>query len=528
MTVSYNGNSNIKADGVEQSFTKEEVQEYIRCSKDVAYFCEKYVKVISLDEGLVPFKLRGYQEKMVNHFSDNRFNIVLACRQSGKSVTSVGWLLHYVMFNADKKVGILANKGAIAREMLARFTLMLEHLPFFLQPGCKVLNKGNIKFSNNSEIIAAATSSSSIRGQSLNVIFLDEFAFVNRAEEFYTSTYPVISSGEDTKVIVTSTPNGIGNMFYRLWQGAVQKANEFAPFSITWRDVPGRDDAWRAQTIANTSETQFKQEFEVSFLGSSETLINSNVLLGMQAGAPIKEQYDILYYEEPEPGREYVLCADVSKGRGMDYSTFSVIDVSEAPFRQVCTYRNNTVSPLLFPEYIIRAAKTYNDAMVVIENNDAGMVVCNAVYYDHEYENTFTTSASKSNGIGVTMSVRVKRMGCSNLKDLIEGGQLLVVDPDTIHELSSFEPKGNSYAAAQGMHDDSVMNLVLFSWFVSTDVFQEINSTELKDLLYQEKIQQMEEDLTPFGYIESAGGVESESELNHQEMLRELNEWNLL
>ena len=287
MTVSYNGNSNIKADGVEQSFTKEEVQEYIRCSKDVAYFCEKYVKVISLDEGLVPFKLRGYQEKMVNHFSDNRFNIVLACRQSGKSVTSVGWLLHYVMFNADKKVGILANKGAIAREMLARFTLMLEHLPFFLQPGCKVLNKGNIKFSNNSEIIAAATSSSSIRGQSLNVIFLDEFAFVNRAEEFYTSTYPVISSGEDTKVIVTSTPNGIGNMFYRLWQGAVQKANEFAPFSITWRDVPGRDDAWRAQTIANTSETQFKQEFEVSFLGSSETLINSNVLLGMQAGAPI-------------------------------------------------------------------------------------------------------------------------------------------------------------------------------------------------------------------------------------------------
>lgn len=259
---SYNGNINVKRDGVQQNFTQEEVQEYIRCMNDIEYFAEKYVKVIQLSKGLVPFKLRGYQGGLCKHLNDNRFNIVLAPRQSGKSITCVLWLLHYICFNSDKKVAVLANKGAIAREMLARLTLMLENLPFFLQPGCRVLNKGSIRFSNNSEIIAAATSSSSIRGMSFDVIMLDEFAFVNQAEVFYTSTYPVISSGDQSKVIITSTPNGVGNMFYKLWEGAIQGVNEYKPFRIRWQDVPGRDEAWRLQTIANTSERQFSQEFE--------------------------------------------------------------------------------------------------------------------------------------------------------------------------------------------------------------------------------------------------------------------------
>ena len=524
---SYNGNPNVKADGVEQQFTKHEINEYIRCSKDVAYFCEKYVKVISLDSGLVPFKLRGYQEKMVKHFNDNRFSIVLACRQSGKSITSVAWLLHYVIFNADKKVGVLANKGATAREMLGRLTLMLEHLPFFLQPGCKVLNKGSIAFSNNSEIIASATSGDSIRGLSMNCIFLDEFAFVNRANEFYTSTYPVISSGKDTKVIITSTPNGIGNMFYKIWEGAIQSANEFKPFKIKWQDVPGRDEKWKEETIANTSELQFKQEFEVSFIGSSQTLIDSDVLLGLQAQSPLKTQHEINYYQEPIPDHEYILCADVSKGRGQDYSTFSVIDISQTPFKQVCTYRNNTISPLLFPNVIIRAAKVYNDALVIIENNDAGMVVCNAVYYDHEYENTFTTSTVKSNGIGVTMSQKVKRIGCSNLKDLVEDSKLHIVDPETISELSSFEPKGNSYAGKDGTHDDSVMNFVLFAWFVSTDIFESMSNMQLKDLLYQEKLMEMEEDLPPFGFMDSGNEI-PESFEKYEQMRQDLEQWKSL
>lgn len=523
MPESYNGNPYVKADGVQQQFTKHEVEEYVKCMHDISYFCEKYVKVISLDKGLTPFILRGYQKSMLQHFNDNRFSIVLACRQSGKSITSVAWLLHYVIFNPDKKVGILANKGATAREMLGRLILMMENLPFFLQPGCKVLNKGSVKFSNNSEIIAAATSGSSIRGLSLNVIFLDEFGFVHNANEFYTSTYPVISSGHDTKVIITSTPNGVGNMFYKLWEGAVQNANQFKPFTIKWRDVPGRDDAWKKQTISNTSELQFKQEFECSFLGSAQTLINSDCMLGMQAMAPVKEQYEIKYYEEPVSGHVYILCADVSKGRGQDYSTFSVIDVSVTPFKQVCTYRNNTISPLLFPAVITRAAKVYNEALVIVENNDAGMVVCNAIYYDYEYPNTFTTSAVNSNGIGVTMTKKVKRIGCSNLKDLIEDGKITVVDSNTITELTSFEPRGDSYAAKDGAHDDSVMNLVLFSWFVSTDTFKSLSNIELKDLLYQEKVMEMEEDLPPFGFIaKPAADIAN----HYTRMVEDLQQWN--
>lgn len=273
----YNGNPRVKKDGVDQVYTKHELEEYIKCSQDPVYFIENYVKVISLDKGLTEFKLYGYQRKMVQHFNENRFNIVLACRQSGKSVTSIAWLLWFILFNGEKQVGILANKGATAREMLARLTLMLENVPFFLQPGCKELNKGSIVFSNNSKIIAAATSSSSIRGLSLNVIMLDEFAFVNDAATFYTSTYPVISSGTETKVIITSTPNGIGNIFYRLWEGAVQGTNKFKPFKINWWDVPGRDEKWKAETIANTSELQFNQEFEC-IDGDTEVyvLINNN------------------------------------------------------------------------------------------------------------------------------------------------------------------------------------------------------------------------------------------------------------
>jgi hypothetical protein len=474
--------------------------------------------------------LRGYQEKMVEHFSDNRFCIVLACRQSGKSVTSVAWLLHYAIFNPDKKIGILANKGATAREMLSRITLMLENLPFFLQPGCKILNKGNIKFSNNSEIIAAATSGSSIRGLSMNVIFLDEFAFVHGANEFYTSTYPVISSGKDTKVIITSTPNGIGNMFYKLWEGAIQSANEFKPFTIKWNDVPGRDEEWKRQTIANSSELQFRQEFSCDFIGSSQTLIGSDVLLGLQARTPLKTQYDIHYYAEPVEGHDYIITADVSKGRGQDYSTFTVFDISgvDGVFKQVCTYRDNLVSPLMFPEFIVRAAKTYNDALVIVENNDAGQVVCNAIYYDYEYDNTFVQSSVKSSGIGVTMTKRVKRIGCSNLKDLLESGKLQLCDADTIVELSGFEPKGDSYAARGNTHDDMVMNLVLFAWFVSTDAFGGLSNIELKSLLYSEKIREMEEDLPPFGIFDTPQTSQTPSMIDYERQISSLQEWNAL
>jgi hypothetical protein len=339
--TAYLGNPHVKRDGIEEDWTQEKVAEYAKCMADPIYFAVTYLKVINLDDGLVPFELYPYQEKMFNHFNDNRFSIVLACRQSGKSISSVAYLLWFGLFHPEKNIAIVANKGATAREMLSRITLMLENLPFFLQPGCKAVNKGTIEFSNNSKIFTAATSGSSIRGQAVNLLFMDEFAFVERAAEFYTSTYPVVSSGKDTKVIITSTANGIGNPFHKIWEGASQGVNEFKPFRVDWWDVPGRDEEWKEQTVSNTSQLQFDQEFGNTFFGTGNTLIRPEFLLNLKAARPsrILEGGDLLVYQEPRRGTNYVMCVDVAKGRGQDYSTFTIVDISSRPFKranQVC------------------------------------------------------------------------------------------------------------------------------------------------------------------------------------------------
>ena len=500
--ISYLGNANIKRDGIEQEWTQHEINEYAKCLKDPVYFARNYIKIISLDGGLVPFNVYPYQKDMFEHFNENRFSIVLACRQSGKSVTSVVYLLWYAIFHPEKTIAILANKGATAKEMLARVTLALENLPFFLQPGCKALNKTSIEFSNNSRILASSTSSSSIRGMSVNLLFLDEFAFVQNDAEFYTSTYPVISSGKNTKIVITSTANGIGNVFHKLWEGAVQETNNFHPFRIDWWDVPGRDEKWKEETIANTSEIQFKQEYGNDFLGSGNTLISGDKLLKLKAENPIYQQDSVKVYERPNPDSEYMMFVDVAKGRGQDYSTFNVIDVSVKPFRQVAVFRDNMMSPLLFPDVIYKYARTYNDAYVVIESNDAGQVVCNGLYYELEYENVYVESAVKANSIGVTMTRKVKRIGTSTIKDLIEQDQLVIRDSDTILEFSAFIARGSSYEASNGNHDDLVMNLVLFAWFTTTPLFVDFTDVDVKRMMYDEQMKMIEDDMVPFGLVD--------------------------
>jgi len=506
---SYLGNPQIKRDGVAEEWDATKLREYKKCMEDPSYFCKKYVKVIHLDKGLVPFDLYPYQEDMFDHFEENRFSIVLACRQSGKSISSVGYILWYALFHPEKTIAILANKGATAREMLARVTLMMENLPFFLQPGCKALNKGSIELSNNSRIIASATSGSSIRGMSVNLLFLDEFAFVENAAEFYTSTYPVVSSGTDTKVIITSTANGIGNTYHKIWEGAVQNVNEYKPFRVDWWDVPGRDEKWKEETIANTSQLQFDQEFGNTFFGTGDTLIEGNTLLDLRARQPINllEGGDLKVYEKPVKDHEYIMTVDVSKGRGQDYSTFTVIDVSQRPFKQVAVYRNNNISPLLYPNIIYKYANLYNEALCIVENNDAGILVAVGLYQDLEYENMFLESAIKSDAIGVTMTRKVKRIGCSSIKDIIENNKLQVVDEDTILEISTFVAKGVSYEASDGNHDDLMMNLVMFGYFVSTQSFGDNFDMNIKNLLFEERMAQIEEDLPPFGIIDDGRDV---------------------
>ena len=516
-TESYLGNPNVKRDGIQQEWTPDLVQEYAKCMHDAGYFCEKYVKVISLDDGLVPFKLYPYQRQMFDHFNGNRFNIVLACRQSGKSISSCAYLLWFALFHSEKTIAILANKGATAREMLGRITLMLENLPFFLQPGCKALNKGSIEFSNNSRIIAAATSGSSIRGMSVNLLYLDEFAFVERASEFYTSTYPVVSAGKETKVIITSTANGIGNIYHKIWEGAVQGTNEFQPFRVDWWDVPGRDEAWKKQTVANTSQLQFDQEFGNTFFGTGDTLINADTLLSLRAQNPIRslEGGSLLVYQEPIKGHDYIMTVDVSKGRGQDYSTFTVIDISSRPFQQVAVYRNNTISPILFPNVIYKYAKVYNEAYVVVESNDQGTVVCNGLYHDLEYENIHLESSVKASGIGIEITRKSKRLGCSAIKDILENGKLNIVDEQTILEISTFEARGQSYEASDGNHDDLMMNLVMFGYFASTQYFGDMTDIDLKQMLFDQRMKEIEDDVVPFGFIDDAS--EHIAQIEHEE-----------
>ena len=506
---SYLGNPNVKRDGVLQQWTPDLLQEYKKCMDNPVYFVENYVKVISLDDGMVPFVLYPYQKDMFKQFQENRFNVVLACRQSGKSISACAYLLWYVLFNPEKTVAILANKGATAREMLNRITLMLENIPFFLQPGSKALNKGSLEFSNNSRIIAAATSGSSIRGMSVNLLYLDEFAFVERAAEFYTSTYPVISAGKDTKVIVTSTANGIGNQFHKIWEGAVQQINEFKSFRVDWWDVPGRDEKWKEQTVANTSQLQFDQEFGNTFFGTGDTLINADTLLNLRAKPPKRymEGGLLKIYEEPVKDHDYVMTVDVSKGRGQDYSTFTLIDISVRPFAQVAVYRNNTISPLLFPNVIYKYAKPYNDAYVVVESNDQGAVVCNGLYHDLEYENVHVESSVKANAIGIEINRKTKRLGCSAIKDILETKRLTINDDSTILEISTFEAKGQSYEASDGNHDDLMMNLVLFGYFVSTQYFSDMTDINLKQMMFEQKMQEIENDVVPFGFIDDGSAA---------------------
>lgn len=521
----YMGNPKLKRDGLKQNYSEKELQEYLKCSQNPVYFIENYIQIIHVDKGIIPFKMYDYQKDMINHFNDNRFSIILSCRQSGKTTSTCAYLLWCALFNVDQNIALLANKAAMAKEMLSRILLALESVPFFLQPGCKAVNKMSLELSNNSRIFAAATSSTSIRGQSCSIVALDEFSHVHRANEFFTSTYPVISSGQNSKVIIISTPNGIGNMFYKLWEGATQNANEFKPFTVNWWDVPGRDEKWKEQTIANTSAAQFRQEFEVEFIGSSNTLIAPEALLGLKACKPVKTLYDgcLRIYEEPQKEHLYIVAADTSQGRGLDYSSFIVIDVSTKPFKEVATYRNNVVSPLIFPTIINAIGTSYNDAILLVESNGPGQIVANALYYDFEYDNMFVESTLKKGGVGVTMTKKVKYLGTSALKDLIEQEKLLVSDPDTVIELSYFEESGSSYQAKLGKHDDNVMCLVLFSWFISNDIFSNFSEQNIRDLVYKSRLEEMEEELFDFGFLTSDNSMYLNSE--YEKLRQEKEEW---
>ncbi len=517
----YLGNPNLKRANVPINFTEEQIQEYLKCKADPVYFAKNYIKIVSLDEGLVPFNLYDFQEEMVRCFHTNRFNIAKLPRQTGKSTTVVAYLMHYAIFNDNVNIGILANKAPTARELLGRLQLAYENLPVWLQQGIIAWNKGSMELENGSKILASSTSASAVRGMSFNIIFLDEFAFIPNhiAEQFFASVYPTISSGKSTKVIIISTPNGM-NMFYKLWHDAELGRNEYTTTEVHWSQVPGRDEKWKEQTIANTSERQFTQEFECEFLGSVDTLISAAKLRSLSYDEPLVQRGGLKIYEHPKEKHEYLMTVDVSRGVNNDYSAFILYDITEVPYKIVGIYRNNEVKPMIFPNIINQVSTQYNQAYILCEVNDIGDQVASILQYDLENENVLMCAMRGRAGqvvgqgfsgtktqLGVKMSTTVKKIGCSNLKQLVETDKVLINDYDIIAELTTFIQKRQSFEADDGCHDDLAMCLVIFGWLVAQDYFKEMTENDVRTRIYEEQKNQIEQDMAPFGFIDDGLGT---------------------
>jgi len=519
----YLGNPNLKKANTQIEYTEEQIIEFLKCKEDPVYFANNYMKIVSLDEGLVQFKPYDFQEKLITNFHENRFNICKMPRQTGKSTTSVAYLLHYCVFNDSVNIGILANKAATARDLLGRLQTAYENLPKWMQQGIIAWNKGSLELENGSKILAASTSASAVRGMSFNILFLDEFAFVPNhiAEDFFSSVYPTITSGKTTKVIMVSTPRGM-NHFYRYWHDAERQKNEYVPTDVHWSQVPGRDAEWKRQTIANTSEQQFKIEFECEFLGSVNTLISATKLRNLVYEEPLQRNAGLDIFENPIKDHNYIITVDVARGLGNDYSAFIIFDTTEFPYKVVAKYRNNEIKPMLFPNIIFDVARAYNQAFLLIEVNDIGDQVASILNYDLEYDNLLMATMRGRNGqivgqgfsgkktqLGVRMTSAVKKLGCSNLKTLLEDDKLLTCDYDIISELTTFAQRANSFEAEEGCNDDLAMCLVIFAWLVCQDYFKEMSDQDVRKRIYDEQKNQIEQDMAPFGFVHT--GLEDES-----------------
>lgn len=670
MTDNYNyrNNPNLKKVGVKIPFTEEQTAEFIRCSNDPVYFAENYIKIISLDEGIIPFKMWDFQKDMIQNFHDHRFNIVKCPRRVGKSTVSIAFVLWLSIFKERQNIAILANKEKLAQKLLYVYQLAYENLPIWMQQGIVEWNKTSVELENGSIVTSAPTSSSGIRGDGFNLVMLDEFGFVpnNIAEEFYTSVYPVITSGTTTKIIITSTPNGM-NLFYKLWTEAVTKKNNYIPFNIHWSLVPGRDDHWKEETLKNIGSRNFSQEFECvsgntlieiedisgkinltrikdfyeylgpnieyhyskntdykvrtslgyehfsgikkslnrklytiitenglsldcteehklkipsgwievyrltdgdiietvkgtdkilsirknvsyedvydvinagekrsyftngilshncEFLGSSNTLVSGEKLATLTYKEPINKYFNMLVYDEPvketfdeDTGKQlttehlYAIAVDVAEGKNLDYSAFSVFDISVVPYKQVAVYRNNEIAPILYPTVIKHCAEYYNNAHVLIEINNSPQVA-QILQEDLEYENVLKVTSGNKKGqtitlgfgrnvaMGLKMTPLAKRVGCSSLKTLIENDKLIVQDFETYSELTTFIQTGPSFAAEEGCNDDLAMTLVIFSWLATQKLFKEIVDHDIRKQLQLEHFEYVEEDQLPSG-----------------------------
>lgn len=513
-TCAYKNNSNLKPAGIRYPMTKEHIEEIRKCSDDPIYFIKNYVKIVNVDKGVIPFDLYDYQEQMVLNYKNNRYNITLTGRQQGKTCTTAAFFVWYVLFHHKTLCAILANKAEMAQEIIFMFQEMYEQLPKWMQQGVVDWNKRSVTLENKARIMASATSSSAIRGKSVSILYLDEFGFVphNMAVEFFNSVFPTISSGQTTKVIITSTPNGIGNLFHKMWLDAEDGRSQYVPLRVHWHQVPGRDEKWKKEMIANTSELQFAQEHEAQFLGSAKTLIDPNTIQQLGWVMPSYHKDGLRVYKGPEREHQYVMTVDTAEGVLGDYSAFTVIDVTTNPYEIVAVYQSNTISPMIFPNIILKTLMQYNDAYVLVETNSVGQTVASILWHDLEYENMLTAEPRGRRGmvlnfmpikgnLGVKTTKQTKSIGCSNIKSIVEEDGLIVNDASVVKEMSTFVAKGKSWEAEEGNSDDLMMCLVLFGWLTAQQMFESLTDQNTRDRLYSERMQAIEMEALPDIYI---------------------------
>jgi len=529
----YNGNSSLKRAGIDLSYTEKEVLELAKCVENPTYFIDNYCYIVTLDHGIQPFKLYDCQKEKVETIHNNRKVIIMEGRQQGKTTVAAAYILWYTLFQESKTVAILANKASTAREIMSRYQLMFEHLPPWMQQGVKTWNKGDIELENGSVVFTAATTAAGIRGKSVNLLYIDEAAIIPNtiADQFFTAVYPVISAGQTTKILITSTPLGY-NHFWKFWNDAVNKVNDFIPMFIPYSRIPGRDEAWALEQRRQLGELKYNQEVLCKFLGSSLTLIDSSTIEYMSTCPTVYSKDGLDLYEYPikaerddeeklvRKPHSYVIVADTAKGVGGDYSAFVIVDITEVPYKLVGKYRDNKIAPMLYPTVIHKVARDFNDAYVLIETNSSEQVA-HILHNELEYGNLVFVNRSTKTGqvvsggfgggktqLGVNTDKRVKRIGCFTFKSLLEEKKLLVFDPDVISEISTFIQVRDSYQADEGYHDDLVMPLVLFSWLTTNPYFREMSDVNIREAMYQERIKQIEEDVVPFGFI--MNGTEEE------------------
>lgn len=549
----FRGNPLLKGKNVKYDWTPELVEEYIKCKEDIFYFIEHYFKIVT-ENGLEPMVLREYQKEMIDNMLNGRFTLACMSRQSGKTETLRAFLIWYILFNDFKTVAIVANKLDTAMEIIGKLQISYQNLPLWLQLGVTEFNKGSFVLENNSRLFASATSADALRGYTCHIIVIDEAAHIENWDEFYGAVSPTISAGKSTKLIMVSTPKGL-NHFYEFYEGSSlgRKTNSFKATFVPWYNVPGRDEEWQRQQLElmNFDMIKFDQEFNCSFIGSAGTLINGARLQILKTDVkppihvidklkiyepPVKERKDwrehienvsrqdsiydreikqvgqVIMEEYTIPADKYCIVADVSRGKGLDYSAFSVFNITKVPYRQVATFRDNNITPTDYAHYLYKVGQLYNEALVLVEINDIGEQVSTYMMDELEYGNVLCTQSNGRAGKtvtfnltkadkGVRTTITLKNSGCLLMKLLLEECRLQVCDEDTIDELLVFVKDKNSWSADKGKHDDLVMGLVLFSWLSDQKFFLEWTSINTVQSLSSISATQVQANLLNFGYI---------------------------